>query len=235
MHSSQSIAQRLPDIPRWVEARDLLLWGDGEIFGLEEEPELSLVVRDPDTALIVVIGRPALAAVQAAVRRDTRRATLIASMQQAAWLAQALPGWTRTRAILHLLKDPLRLPVPSPGEVGFLDPDTIARLPVPAELLRDLRIGAVHSRIAATFVDGQPVSFCYAGAITETLWDISIDTLAEHRRRGYAALCVAAMIGHMQAQGKQPVWGAVQENPASWRLALKLGFEPMDELALFEL
>jgi hypothetical protein len=38
----------------------------------------------------------------------------------------------------------------------------------------------------------------------------------------------------MHTQGKQPVWQAVEENPASWRLAQKLGFVPVDELALFE-
>jgi RimJ/RimL family protein N-acetyltransferase len=39
----------------------------------------------------------------------------------------------------------------------------------------------------------------------------------------------------MDTQDKQPVWQAVEENPASWRLAQKLGFVPVDELALFEL
>jgi hypothetical protein len=42
------------------------------------------------------------------------------------------------------------------------------------------------------------------------------------------------MIRYMQTQGKQPVWQAVEENPASWRLAQKLGFVPVDDLALFE-
>jgi RimJ/RimL family protein N-acetyltransferase len=37
----------------------------------------------------------------------------------------------------------------------------------------------------------------------------------------------------MQAQGKQPVWQAEEDNPTSWQLAQKLGFVPMDELALF--
>ena len=47
-------------------------------------------------------------------------------------------------------------------------------------------IGAEYSLIAVTFVENQPVSFCYAGAVTESLWDVSIDTLPEHRRHGYA-------------------------------------------------
>ncbi len=234
MRSSHSIAQRLPDLPRWVEARDLLLWGRCEIFGLQEEPDFSLVLRDPATELIVVIGTPALTAVQAAVQQNVRDGSVVAPQEQATWLTQVLPEWTRTRAILHLLRDPQRLPIASAGQVRFLDPDTLDRLPIPAELLRELEVGAEDSLIAATFVEEQPVSFCYAGAVTESLWDVSIDTVPGHRRRGYAALCAAHMIRHMQARGKQPVWGAAENNPASWHLARKIGFEPVDELALFE-
>ncbi|HZY45561.1 MAG TPA: GNAT family N-acetyltransferase, partial [Anaerolineae bacterium] len=113
-------------------------------------------------------------------------------------------------------------------------PNTLDQLSIAPELLGELKCGAEYSLIAATFVDKQPVSFCYVASETESLWDISIDTLSGSRRKGYAALCVAHMIRHMQAQGKQPVWQAVEENPASWRLAQKLGFVPVDELALFE-
>jgi RimJ/RimL family protein N-acetyltransferase len=133
----------------------------------------------------------------------------------------------------HHCPPPSRPAAPA-GAVGFLDPATLSQLPIDAELKQELESGAEQSLIAATFVDQQPVSFCYAGAITESLWDIAIDTLPEHRRKGYAALCVAHMIRHMRAQGKHPVWQAVEENPASWRLAQKLGFVSVDELALFE-
>jgi hypothetical protein len=115
-----------------------------------------------------------------------------------------------------------------------VDPSTLRWLPVSAELLGELESGADHSLIAATLVENQPVSFCYAGSMTETLWDVAIDTLRQHRRKGYAAICAAHMIRYMQAQGKQPVWQAEEENPASWWLAQKLGFVSVDELALFE-
>lgn len=116
----------------------------------------------------------------------------------------------------------------------FVDPAELRATDVPADLAEELETCAEGSPIAATFVDGRPVSFCYAGAVTETLWDISIDTVESHRRRGYAALCVTYLIHHMQAQGRQPVWASIPENPASWKLARKLGFVPVDEVALFE-
>ena len=59
-------------------------------------------------------------------------------------------------------------------------------------------------------------------------------TLEDHRGNGYAGLSVAHLIHHMRALGKAPVWQAVEENPASLRLAAKLGFEPIDEMVLFE-
>jgi predicted GNAT family acetyltransferase len=79
-----------------------------------------------------------------------------------------------------------------------------------------------------------PVSFCYVAAETESLWDVSIDTLAGHRRRGYAALCAAYLIEHMCEKGKRPVWGAVESNAPSLGLAAKLGFVPVDRVFVFE-
>jgi GNAT superfamily N-acetyltransferase len=232
VRSTQSIAQRLPDIPRWVEARSLLLSGHCEIFGLEDGEQPSLAARDPSTGSVIVIGRPDRSAVRAAVRGIMHDGTLMAAEDDAPWLAETLSGWTQTRAILHVLPDVSRLPAVNDA-VRFLDPRTIDQLPIPSQLARELRIGADGSEIAAAFVDDEPVAFCYAGSTTESLWDVAIDTVPQHRRRGYAAACAAHMIRYMQRRGKRPVWGAVEENPASWRLALKLGFTPVDTVALF--
>jgi GNAT superfamily N-acetyltransferase len=231
--STHTIAQRLPDIPRWVEARSLLLSGDGEVFGLDETSELALAVRDPSTGSVFVVGHPSQAAVRDAVSGIMHDGCLVAAPELAPWLVEVLPGWTGTRAILHLLREPARLPAVT-ADVALLDPDTIDRLPISRQLRRELHIGAEDSPIAAAFVNGQPVSFCYAGSVTESLWDVSIDTLPDHRRRGHAGRCAAYMIRHMETDGRQPVWGAVEENPASWLLAQKIGFAPVDEIALFE-
>jgi GNAT superfamily N-acetyltransferase len=229
------LADRLPDVPRWVEARALLRGGGCEILGLREEPDLSFVILDPEgLGGVIVAGAPADEAIRDAAARNTGGGSLVAPLEQAARIAKLLPEWTATRAILHLLGDAPRLPRVAPGQVRFVEAGELGALDVPAELAEELAAGAEDSPIAATFVDGRPVSFCYAGGITETLWDISIDTLPEHRRRGYAALCVTHLIHHMRAMGKQPVWGSDVANPASWMLARKLGFVPVDEIALFE-
>ncbi|MEP7358149.1 MAG: GNAT family N-acetyltransferase, partial [Anaerolineales bacterium] len=133
----------------------------------------------------------------------------------------------------HTLPNHQRLP-PASGQVSFLDPEMLPHLALLPDLLEELTSGAAYSPIAAAFVDGQPVAFCYAGSQTETLWDVAIDTLAAHRRQGHAAHSAAFLIRHFHAQDLRPVWQALEENRASWRLAEKLGFMPVDELAFFE-
>jgi len=79
---------------------------------------------------------------------------------------------------------------------------------------------------------GAPVAVCSAGAVTETLWDVGIDTLAGHRRRGHATAAYRALAAHLAETGRDPVWGAEDTNVASLRLADELGFEPVDRLAV---
>jgi RimJ/RimL family protein N-acetyltransferase len=235
MLSNHALAQRLPDIPRWIEVRDLLLSDDCEVSGLQETPDLSFSLRETGTHSIFIIGTPTASAIQAAIQSIGSGAEIIAPPENANWLAQLLPGWKRTRIILHTLSDHRSLPNASEGEVVFLDPATIEQLPIFEELLNELKSGAEHSLIAARIIANQPVSFCYVSSETEILWDVAIDTLPEHQRKGYAAQCAAFMIRHMQTQGKQPVWQSLEENPASWKLAQKIGFKAIDELALFEM
>ena len=84
--------------------------------------------------------------------------------------------------------------------------------------------------LAAAFDGHLPVAFSYVASETETLWDVSVDTLETHRRQGYAAAAVATLIGIMKDKGKTAVWGAVHSNLASQSLAHKLGFVEANEL-----
>lgn len=209
-----------PDIPRWVEARAAQLTGHALPIG-------DAISASEDDA-VWIIGEPDDAHIREAVA--TSGGDVIAGMEHAERLAALLPGWTRERIVVHSLIDRGRLPDPG-QDVHFLDPGTITSLDIDDELRDELTEGATDSQIAAMFVNDAPVAFSYAGAETETLWDISVDTVPDHRRRGYAGRCVARMIEHMAPL--EPVWQAVESNPASWRLAAKLGFEPVDELVLF--
>ncbi|MEX2332807.1 MAG: GNAT family N-acetyltransferase, partial [Pseudohongiella sp.] len=65
---------------------------------------------------------------------------------------------------------------------------------------------------------------------TESLWDISIDTVESYRRQGYATAAVVQLMGLMLRRGKVAVWGALQSNSASMKLAQYLGFSEIDEI-----
>ena len=238
---SGRLAALLPDVPRFVETRAMLLEGSCEILGLEEDAaSSSFVVRDGEADLVCVVGYPARGAVAEAVARSGDAGAVIAMPENVSRVAQAVQGREPQPAILHLLGEAERLPgatedelvrlLSGPEELRLLPPGLRAELR--AELERALRRGVPT---VAAFVGGVPVSFCYVASETEGLWDVSIDTLEKHRKRGHAAQCAASLIRHMRdTAGKEPVWGVVESNAASMGLATRLGFVPVDCVFVFE-
>jgi len=101
---------------------------------------------------------------------------------------------------------------------------------VPRDLRRELEEAFTFSPLAVACVTGMPVAFCYAGWVTETLWDVSIDTLEPWRNRGYAGAAATALLGAMRSRGKRAVWGALCSNGPSLRLAARLGFRPVSRV-----
>lgn len=228
------LASSLPDIPRWVETRSMLLSGRGELFGVDETGTLSFVVGSPEMELISVVGVPAKEAILEAAAANSNEAEILAMPENSRHVAEALPDWKSIPATLHMLGDKPRLPERS-SNVRLLAPSEIEALRnLPPDLKEELATASRYSPMAATIVEAAPVSFCYAGSQTESLWDISIDTLAEYRNKGYAAACVTYMIELMSQQKKQPVWGALETNVASLRLAAKLGFVAVDTIMVLQ-
>ena len=224
----------LPNIPRWVEARASLATGACEVFGELDTSRSSFVFRDHDAGYVFVIGEPNPAAVLASVACRGRRLELIAEFSRAPAIRKILTEWSGHRAIIGALADENCLTPPDQGRIGWLDPADLVRIDMPSDLREELQDAARHGRIAVSLDDRGPASFCYAGSVTETWWDVAIDTLPEHRRKGHAARAASFMIRHMAGKALKPVWGALEQNPASWRLARRLGFAATDELAVFE-
>lgn len=227
------LARSLPDVPRWIETRSMLLSGDCELFGVEDGTESSFVVRDPEDVPISVVGCPHRHQIEAAVARGWEGDSLIAAPEDAPYVSSILPDWRPVPAKLHLLGDEARLLQVPEGAVRMLEPSELDGIEGVPDDLRSW-LGLALSRdepVAASLEEGRPVAFCCAASRTETLWDISIDTLDGFRRRGHAARSVAYMIEHMRPL--RPVWGAEETNPASLGLAAKLGFVVVDELVVF--
>jgi GNAT superfamily N-acetyltransferase len=232
----ESFLTTIPDIPRWVEARSMVISGRGRVLCVEAASIASGVpsgvIVQADARLAAVIGQPGASAIHEAAGLADE---LLAVPENAAWIAQALPDWRSESATLHVLAEPGRLPDVPDGSVRLLAPGELDTIPgmtaeLHEELASEIRAG---TPIAAALLDARPVAFCYAGPVTEAWWDVSIDTLAPYRRQGHAARCATYMIRRMAEAGKRPIWGAAASNPPSALLAARLGFVAVDTLVVF--
>jgi RimJ/RimL family protein N-acetyltransferase len=250
--------QRVPDDPWRVDTRGMLLSGRAEVI-FPEQPESAadgFVVSIADAALVSIVGRPPRALILDVVRGLDGHLNVLCQPRDTAHVAGALTGWSRTTAVLQTLSSrplwdsaieedtrifsardapPLdHLPPPLRREIAnALNGRPSARF-VPGELPdRDVPPALESTLVAAAWAGRLPVSFCYPALRTEHWWDISIETLEDYRRRGYAARAVRAMTRQMWQTGRSPVWGATLDNTASLAVARSLGFQEVGRLTVF--
>jgi hypothetical protein len=220
-HKRQILAQ-FSDFPRWVETRDLLLNPESFLRGGGRD----FVVWSAADQLASVVGEPFKEWIQEAARVATE---ILAFPEHIRATLQALPGWHAELATI--LEAPENVQHSARHVCRVLTKAELAEAPrLRKPLKQELLDAANHSVVVAAFDHTTPVAFAYAASQSETLWDVSIDTLSTHRREGYAASAVLTLMEHMKDQGKTAVWGALQSNDASLQLAKKLGFHVVDEL-----
>jgi GNAT superfamily N-acetyltransferase len=226
----QQLARSLPDLPRWVETRGLLLCGRCTV----STSAGGFLVKALDGPLVCCVGRPDPESIREAVADPDPAPDLrvLVPPEEAEHVARALPDWRRVSATIHLLEAG-RWPAPDPAvDVQLLQDDLLLAF-LPDGLRSELSWALPRATVAVAFSDDVPASICYSCWETETLWDISIDTVPELRRRGLAEACTAFLMRVMRERGKEPVWGAEDTNIPSLRLAAKMGFAPVDRLILF--
>ncbi len=106
------LAHALPDIPRWLYVRSMLLSGRCEVLGLAEggpEPQfVAQELEESEDRAGCVVGRPTADAIREAARRNRDGGKLLTTPEGASHILGALPDWTATRATLHLLGDASR-------------------------------------------------------------------------------------------------------------------------------
>jgi RimJ/RimL family protein N-acetyltransferase len=95
-----------------------------------------------------------------------------------------------------------------------------------AELDWRMRTGAM----AGAIVDGQLVADAQPYGLSTRYCEIGVDTLEPYRNRGYSTACTALTCRALQQQGIVPVWGGREDNPASLRVAAKVGFEKLGRM-----
>jgi hypothetical protein len=211
----------LPDLPRWIEAHGIAV----DPASWRRELGGGFAVGSDRARLIVVAGDATAAAVAELARQRPEHTLLVA--RERADLAAAT-GRRVVRAVLHTLPDGTDALPDVDGAVP-LPPDT-SLAHVPLLLAEELETARPHRTIWTAFLDDAPVSFAYAPWRSAHWFDVSVDTLPQARQLGLGKLVAAAMIRGERALGREPVWGADEDNAASNRLARSLGFAAVDEV-----
>lgn len=208
----------LPDLPRWVEAHGLL--ADPRSW-IERWPG-GAVVGNPDDELAVICGEPRARFIEELAARTSSYHFLSATPLE-------LPRRSRVRALLHTLAEPVEDPLEM---VSLLTPEhSLDHVPEP--LRRELRRALGRHPVWAVWVDDAPVSFAYAAWRSPAYFDLSVDTLQPFRQLGLGALVARRLIAAETAEGRAAVWGALEGNHASLRLAASLGFLEVDALWVY--
>lgn len=227
----QELAATLPDNQLWLDTRGSLLSRPCELFGLTKE---SFVIRRFDTPLICILGKPAVSAIQAAISKSVEEVEVLTYRENVAHVGSALNDWQREAAVIHEFSNPADMTEEIDERVRLANENELSGLKDEfPELAKELLEALPFSPIVAFFIENRPVSFCCSTCESESLWDVSIETLPNYQRKGFAECCARFMIRHMLKKGKQPSWGALKSNTASLNLAKKLGFVPVAELYLF--
>jgi len=210
----------LPDVPRWVYARSLLLSGAAPLrLGTSD----AVLVQDPATA--VLVGQANSTLLREALAGNPPGQSLLVQEEALTAARAALPSWTARWFVVHALSRPVAPDTPpAPGVVVSAPLDRAALAGLPDDVCAD---AADAAAAAVRVVDGVPVAVCFVSDLTETLWDVGVDTIESARRQGHAAAVFIALAAAMAAQGRQPVWAAYEDYWPSLALAARLGFWPV--------
>ena len=227
-----ALAADLPDLPRWVATRDLLLSGRGEVLlGPEGRRGAGYLVVDPGGDAVFAVGRPVQSLMDAFLASRPPQVPVLSSLESGEHLRSLLAGWPQQAATIHLHAAPECLPPPR-HPVRPLEESDLAHPELPPALRTELARALSRTPVAAALDGERPVAFCYAAYESSSWWDISLDTLPTHRREGYATAATAYEILRRMPD-QRPVWGAIEANAASSQMAVKYGFRAVDRLLVF--
>lgn len=221
----------LPDLPRWVEARGLLISRRGFVV---DTPDGCRMVCSRADQLVVPTTIELSPQLEAAVTREVPHATILVQDVMLPAARYHLPDWTADPVTLYTLHEERarawRLPQWPTGPITAAQISAVDGLP--ADLRDELLAATEHTPVWAAKHDGHPAAFAYAAQSTERWFDVSVDTLEPYRNQGLGRAAAMALIVDRMLHGLLPVWGAVKSNEASHRLARRLGFEAVDLLWL---
>jgi len=257
--AERAALDRVPDHPRWVDTRGMLLTGRATV-SFTEDARLDadgFVVELASRALLSAIDRPSPPLIAQRAQAMAGDVNILVSPEDSAPVARALPAWIARPVRLHALPQPQAWESEPDADVVVATRERAPSLEhVPEGLRRELvealaghpvarfvhgvlparrpeDASATAVPVAFVMVDDRAAAFCYPVLQTERYWDLSVDTLEDYRGRGLAGRAARAMIRHMRARGKSPVWGALESNLDSLGVARRLGFVEAGRLLVF--
>jgi GNAT superfamily N-acetyltransferase len=75
----------------------------------------------------------------------------------------------------------------------------------------------------------------YSAFILDDKLELGIETVPEFRGKGFAQIACTALIDYCLENGYEPIWACRLENVGSYKLAEKLGFEPIALIPYYKL
>lgn len=219
----------LPDLPRWVDARGMLMARRAFVVDIADGCRLICGRKD---RLVVPITVELSPQIEAAVTREVPGATILLQDVMLPAGRFHLPDWTAEPATVYTLPPDRargwRLPSWPTAPMTLEQIDAAAD--VPTDLRDQLRDAVVRTSVWSASMEGQPVAFAHAAHTTESWFDVSVHTLERARNRGLGRAAAMGLIVDRLLRGLRPVWCAAKSNDASHGLARRLGFEPVDLL-----
>jgi GNAT superfamily N-acetyltransferase len=85
------------------------------------------------------------------------------------------------------------------------------------------------------FYENRLASTAYSAFIHDRQLELGIETIEAYRSKGFAQYACAALIDYCLENNYEPVWSCRLENTASYKLAQKLGFEPVIQFPYYRL
>ena len=228
-NSGTDVLASLPDLPRWVDARGMLIARRGFVVDTADGCRLICGRKD---RLVVPTTVELSPLVEATATREVPGTSILLQDVMLPAGRYHLPDWTAEPATVFTLPSDRargwRLPQWPTGPMTTEQIEAADAVPKP---LRDrLRDAVQRTPVWSASMEGRPVAFAYAAHTTETWFDVSVETLEDARNHGLGRAAAMGLIVDRMLHGLRPVWCAVKSNEASHGLARRLGFEPVDLL-----
>ena len=231
LNSGADVLASLPDLPRWVAARGLLLSRRGFAIDVDESCRIVCSRRD---RLVVPVTITLSAQLEAVAAQEVPDAAILLQDIMLPAARYHLPEWNAEPVTVFTLPiDKARAwPVPT-WPTG---PVTVEQLQsssqIPAGLLDRLLDASSRAPVWAASADGQPLAFCYASQTTESWFEATVETVEPARGRGLGRAATMGLVVDRLLHGLRPVYSCVRSDAAANGLAHKLGFEAVDMLWL---